>query len=297
MSGYVGANSVAEKTGKLYWGDGASLAQAVQKAYWGDPRGVAELWYQLSTPLGDRAVAGKVYFNVNNIRTEWIIVHQGLPGDMYDASCFGTWLLCNSARFTGSYKSSGTGYANSDSQIYLEDTFFRMIKADIKPLIKKVRIPYMGTESFPMEEDRREGADGLATKVFPLSITEPSAVSSAVCSVALNRSAVCGSRANPASASLRIVAGMVSVSERPSRAASTSARAAAAYPGTAIRSDPRSHGFPSIFSSMACGFCAWSGFRFRDSSPPRGGVRRRLGSLRRPAYIPRPPPAILRAKP
>lgn len=30
----------------------------------------------------------------------------------------------------------------------------------------------MGTESFPMEEDRREGADGLATKVFPLSITE-----------------------------------------------------------------------------------------------------------------------------
>lgn len=41
MSGYVGANSVAEKIGKLYWGDGASLAQAVQKAYWGDPRGVA----------------------------------------------------------------------------------------------------------------------------------------------------------------------------------------------------------------------------------------------------------------
>ena len=47
-----------------------------------------------------------------------------------------------------------------------------MIKADIKPLIKKVRIPYMGTESFPMEEDRREGADGLATKVFLPSITE-----------------------------------------------------------------------------------------------------------------------------
>ena len=99
MSGYVGANSVAEKIGKLYWGDGASLAQVVQKAYVGDPRGVAELWYQLGTPLGDRAVGGKVYFNVNNIRTEWIIVHQGLPGDMYDASCFGTWLLCNSARF------------------------------------------------------------------------------------------------------------------------------------------------------------------------------------------------------
>lgn len=172
MSGYVGANSVAEKIGKLYWGDGSSLAQVVQKAYVGDPRGVAELWYQLGTPLGDRAVGGKVYFNVNNIRTEWIIVHQGLPGAMYDASCSGAWLLCNSSRFTGSYKSSGTGYKNSASQTYLENTFFRMIQADIKPLVKQVRIPYMGTNSFPAEEYRKEGADGLAAKVFLPSITE-----------------------------------------------------------------------------------------------------------------------------
>lgn len=170
MSIYLGAGSTAHKMSKLYVGVGGQARQ-VKKMYVGVD-GQARLVYQSGKPLGNKPVGEKVFFDVNNIRTEWIIVHQGLPGDMYDASCFGTWLLCNSTRFTGSYKSSGTGYANSDLQIYLEDTFFRMINADIKPLIKRVRIPYMGTKSFPMEEYRKEGADGLATKVFPLSITE-----------------------------------------------------------------------------------------------------------------------------
>lgn len=170
MSIYLGAGSTAHKMSKLYVGVGGQARQ-VKKMYVGVD-GQARLVYQSGKPLGNKPVGEKVFFDVNNIRTEWIIVHQGLPGDMYDASCFGTWLLCNSTRFTGSYKSSGTGYANSDSQIYLEDTFFSMINADIKPLIKRVRIPYMGTESFPMEEYRKEGADGLAAKVFPLSITE-----------------------------------------------------------------------------------------------------------------------------
>lgn len=170
MSIYLGAGSTTHKVSKLYVGVGGQARQ-VQKMYVGVD-GQARLVYQSGTPLGNKSVGEKVFFDVNNIRTEWIIVHQGLPGDMYDASCFGTWLLCNSARFTGVYKSSGTGYANSDSRVYLENTFFGMIKADIKPLIKQVRIPYMGTDEFPMEEDRKEGADGLATKVFLPSITE-----------------------------------------------------------------------------------------------------------------------------
>lgn len=170
MSIYLGAGSTAHKMSKLYVGVGGQARQ-VQKVYVGI-NGQARLVYQSGKPLGNKPVGEKVFFDVNNIRTEWIIVHQGLPGDMYDASCFGTWLLCNSTRFTGSYKSSGTGYANSDSRAYLENTFFGMIKADIKPLIKQVRIPYMGTDSFPMEENRKEGADGMVTKVFLPSITE-----------------------------------------------------------------------------------------------------------------------------
>ena len=170
MTIYLGAGSTAHKMSKLYVGVGGQARQ-VKKMYVGVD-GQARIVYQSGKPLGNKPVGEKVFFDVNNIRTEWIIVHQGLPGDMYDASCSGTWLLCNSTRFTGVYKSNGTGYGNSDSRAYLENTFFGMIKADIKPLIKQVRIPYMGTDSFHMEEDRREGADGLVTKVFLPSITE-----------------------------------------------------------------------------------------------------------------------------
>lgn len=95
MSGYVGdPRGIAKKIDKLYVGDGAGVARAVQKAYVGDPRGVAKLWYQLGTPLGSLAVGSVVYFAVGGVRTPWIVVDQGRPGTMYDASCDGTWLLC-----------------------------------------------------------------------------------------------------------------------------------------------------------------------------------------------------------
>lgn len=173
MSGYVGANSVAEKTGKLYWGDGASLAQAVQKAYWGDPRGVAELWYQLGTPLGDRAVGGKVYFNVNNIRTEWIIVHQGLPGAMYDASCSGAWLLMKDIYESRQWRSSNRNdYANSTIHSYLNSTFLNLVESNIKNAIKQVKLPYR--EGSGAYKTVASGSNGLSAKIFLLSAAEVS---------------------------------------------------------------------------------------------------------------------------
>lgn len=173
MSGYVGANSVAEKTGKLYWGDGASLAQAVQKAYWGDPRGVAELWYQLGTPLGDRAVGGKVYFNVNNIRTEWIIVHQGLPGAMYDASCSGAWLLMKDIYESRQWDSSNTNdYAKSTIHSYLNSTFLNLVESSVKNAIKQVKIPYR--KGHGTSKTVTSGSNGLSAKIFLLSATETS---------------------------------------------------------------------------------------------------------------------------
>lgn len=173
MSGYVGANSVAEKTGKLYWGDGASLAQAVQKAYWGDPRGVAKLWYQRGTPLGDRAVGGKVYFNVNNIRTEWIIAHQGLPGAMYDASCSGAWLLMKDIYENRQWHRANTNdYANSTIHSYLNSTFLNLFESNIKNVIKQIKLPYR--KGSGTSKTVTSGSNGLSAKIFLLSATETS---------------------------------------------------------------------------------------------------------------------------
>ena len=42
--------------------------------------------------LGSKASGSIVKLNVGGVATEFLVVHQGLPGPMYDASCDGTWL-------------------------------------------------------------------------------------------------------------------------------------------------------------------------------------------------------------
>ena len=43
--------------------------------------------------LGDVAVGEIVKLKENGASKDYIVVHQGLPGFMYDSSCNGTWLF------------------------------------------------------------------------------------------------------------------------------------------------------------------------------------------------------------
>ena len=43
--------------------------------------------------LGSKAVGSIVKIGVNGSMREFIVVHQGLPSSMYDASCDGVWVL------------------------------------------------------------------------------------------------------------------------------------------------------------------------------------------------------------
>lgn len=174
MSGYVGdPRGVAKKIDKLYVGDGAGIARAVQKAYFGDPRGVAELWYQRATPLGSRSVGSLVYLAVGGKRTPWLVVHQGLPGDMYDASCNGTWLLMQDIYQSRQWHGSNTNnYEKSAVHAYLNGTFLNLLESNIKNAIRQVKIPYRkgsGTSTTVTS-----GSNGLPAKIFLLSATETS---------------------------------------------------------------------------------------------------------------------------
>ena len=171
MSGYVGVRSLAEKTDKLYWGDGAGTARAVQKAYFGDPRGVAELWYQRGTPLGSLDVGRVVYFAVEGVRTPWIVVEQGRPSPMYDASCDGTWLMCKDVYSSKQWgKSVKNDYSTSSIRVYMDSTFLNSIDQNVRSVIKEVRIPYRpGSGS---STSVNSGANGLRCKVFLLSAAE-----------------------------------------------------------------------------------------------------------------------------
>ncbi len=120
--------------------------------------------------LGSQSVGSIVKLNVNGVAKNFIVVHQGLPGTMYDSSCNGTWLLMEDVYELRALDRSDHDYENSDIHSYLNNTFVNLFDSDIKSAIKQVKIPYRaGTGS---NTTVTSGSSGLSAKVFLLSYTE-----------------------------------------------------------------------------------------------------------------------------
>lgn len=171
MSSYLGIGNAAHKMSKLYVGvDGQ--ARQVRKMYVGVNE-QAQLVYQSSTPMKKLAVGSTVKISVGGSVRDFIVVHQGLPGSMYDASCNGTWLLMQDIYENRAWNSSNTNdYAYSSIYSYLNSTFLNLFESSIKSAIKQVKIPYRKGSGSSTIVTR--GSDGLSAKIFLLSATETS---------------------------------------------------------------------------------------------------------------------------
>jgi len=124
------------------------------------------------TPAAEFAVGQSLYANVDGVRTEFIIVHQGIPSTTeYDASCEGTWLLMKDVYENRAWHSSNSNkYADSTIHAYLNGTFAGLFDSKVKNRIKSVKIPYInGTGS---GGSVAKGANGLAAQFFLLSCNE-----------------------------------------------------------------------------------------------------------------------------
>ena len=119
--------------------------------------------------LGTKAVGSIVKIKVNGAAKDFIIVQQGNPNtSTYDSSCAGTWLLMkDSYNYMKWDKTWENNYASSDINSWLNGTFYNLIDADIRAVIKQVKIPYYGGSSYG--DTLHTGANGLNTKVFLLS--------------------------------------------------------------------------------------------------------------------------------
>ena len=158
MSVYLGIGSAAHKMSKLYVGiDGK--ARQVRKMYIG-VNGQARLVYQSGNPIGSLAVGSTVKLKVNGAVRDFIVVHQGLPGSMYDASCNGTWLLQRYVYDTVLYNNDF--YENSNTHAYMNNTFFPQLEPDVQSIVKRVKIPFRDNT----------GAKGLDTRAFALAVVE-----------------------------------------------------------------------------------------------------------------------------
>lgn len=165
MSAYIGTGG-ARSVSSIYVGiDGK--ARQVQKAYIG-VNGVAKLWYQRGTPLGTLAVGSTVKIAVGGTDYDWLVVHQGLPGSMYDASCNGTWLLMKDIYTKMKFDDSRSSlFVNSSLLQYLNTTFHDAIDANVRKLIKVATIPYIAKNNTDAAS-----SGNLRAWVFLLSMTE-----------------------------------------------------------------------------------------------------------------------------
>lgn len=119
--------------------------------------------------LGTKAVGSIVKIKVNGAANDFIVVQQGNPStSVYDSSCNGTWLLMkdsyNYMKWNAPYENN---YASSDINSWLNGTFYNLIDADIRAVIKQVKIPYHGGSY--CNGTLHTGANGLNTKLFLLS--------------------------------------------------------------------------------------------------------------------------------
>ena len=120
----------------------------------------------MAQTLGSVAVGEIVKLRENGTPQEYIVVHQGKPGSMYDSSCDGTWLLRN-AIVEKKVWDGGFSNALPGADIFtIMSGYLKKYDTDIQNSIKTVKIPYcVGGGSSTV----KSGTNGLECKVFPLS--------------------------------------------------------------------------------------------------------------------------------
>ena len=103
----------------------------------------------------------------NGQPVDYLIVHQGLPSDIYDSSCEGTWCLRKDIAEKRQWNSSNVNdYANSTVHAYLNGDWLDRYDPDVVEAIIQAKIPYVtGTGGTPVAS----GADGLSARLFLLS--------------------------------------------------------------------------------------------------------------------------------
>lgn len=118
---------------------------------------------------GDLDVGAEVLLNENGQPVNYLIVNQGIPSALYDASCEGTWLLRKDIRENGAWNASGVNTLPGSTIMTTMAGYVDDFDAKVQEAIKTVKIPYcVGNGSATVNS----GANGLECKVFPLGVYE-----------------------------------------------------------------------------------------------------------------------------
>ena len=125
----------------------------------------------LSTGIkaGDLEVEQEVLLNENGAPANYLVVHQGLPSDLYDASCEGTWLLRKDIAENGEWNASEVNTLVGADIMTTMQGYLDKFDSQVQTAIKTVKIPYCVGGA---DTTVNSGANGLECKIFPLSSYE-----------------------------------------------------------------------------------------------------------------------------
>lgn len=113
------------------------------------------------------AVGSTVKLMENNAAVEYLIVHQGLPSSLYDASCDGCWVLRKDIYSKCQWDSNNMNKLDSSTiQAYVTNTFQALFDINTNSIIKQIKIPY---RTRGMSGSDQNGANGLLCRIFLLS--------------------------------------------------------------------------------------------------------------------------------
>ena len=123
-------------------------------------------WVEPKPTVGELAVGSIISLNENNAPTDYIIVHQGLPGSMYDSSCNGTWVLRKDIYSRGVWDASNMNTYNLSTINNTLNNLISLYDENVQDNIVAVKIPYCVRGG---SGEIRSGANGLSCKIFLLS--------------------------------------------------------------------------------------------------------------------------------
>lgn len=123
-----------------------------------------------TTLLGNKNVEDIIKLNFSGKATEFIIVHKGVPSEIYDNSCDGIWIVMKDI-YEKRALGNNNDYENSDIHNDLNNDILSLFDENIRKYIKAVKIPFRpgsGGASISV----KKGADGLPCYIFLLSASE-----------------------------------------------------------------------------------------------------------------------------
>ena len=122
--------------------------------------------------LGNVSVGQVVKLKENGSPVDYLVVHQGLPSSMYDASCNGTWLLRKDIHSNRKWTttSENNRFTTSVASDYLP-SLLSQFDENVQNKIKEVKIPYYNGVNSDADKIY-SGASGFVCKLFLLSMRE-----------------------------------------------------------------------------------------------------------------------------